>query len=158
VELARKAAGRQGVSARYDSYVVDPDRRKMSTVKFPKITTPFFFQLSSLCPNIIDPRPLSSILRRRFVSMPKADSPAGFKPLKDTALFTPFKLGSLNLEHRIVQAPLTRMRATKESDGVFVPKDLHVEYYGQRASKGGLQLTEATDIAKYVSSLVHTAV
>jgi 2,4-dienoyl-CoA reductase-like NADH-dependent reductase (Old Yellow Enzyme family) len=90
--------------------------------------------------------------------MPKADSPAGFKPLKETALFTPFKLGSLNLEHRIVQAPLTRMRATKESDGVFVPKDLHVEYYGQRASKGGLQLTEATDIAKYVSSLVHTAV
>jgi 2,4-dienoyl-CoA reductase-like NADH-dependent reductase (Old Yellow Enzyme family) len=47
------------------------------------------------------------------------------------------------------------MRATKESDGVFVPKDLHVEYYGQRASKGGLQLTEATDIAKFVSSPVN---
>jgi 2,4-dienoyl-CoA reductase-like NADH-dependent reductase (Old Yellow Enzyme family) len=83
--------------------------------------------------------------------MPKADSPTGFKPLKETALFTPFKLGPLNLEHRIVQAPLTRMRAVKESDAVFVPKDLHVEYYGQRATKGGLQLTEATDIAKYSS-------
>ncbi|KAI4707499.1 hypothetical protein J4E89_007603 [Alternaria sp. Ai002NY15] len=83
--------------------------------------------------------------------MPKADSPTGFKPLKETALFSPFKLGPLDLEHRIVQAPLTRMRATKEEDGVFVPKELHVEYYSQRASKGGLQLTEATDIAKYAS-------
>jgi hypothetical protein len=91
------------------------------------------------------------IPRRTFASMPKADSPTGFKPLKDTALFSPFKLGPLSLEHRIVQAPLTRMRASKESDGIFVPKDLHVEYYSQRATKGGLQLTEATDIAHYVS-------
>lgn len=87
--------------------------------------------------------------------MPKADTPPGFKPLKETPLFSPFKLGPLNLEHRIVQAPLTRMRAVKEDDGVFVPKDLHVEYYSQRASKGGLQLTEATDIAKYVSPLLY---
>lgn len=84
--------------------------------------------------------------------MPKADSPTGFKQLQDTTLFTPFKLGPLQLEHRIVQAPLTRMRATKESEGVTVPNDLNVEYFSQRASKGGLQLTEATDIAKFVSS------
>jgi 2,4-dienoyl-CoA reductase-like NADH-dependent reductase (Old Yellow Enzyme family) len=82
--------------------------------------------------------------------MPKADSPTGFKQLQDTALFTPFKLGPLELEHRIVQAPLTRMRATKESEGITVPNDLNVEYFSQRASKGGLQLTEATDIAKFV--------
>jgi len=74
-------------------------------------------------------------------------------------LFSSFKLGPLNLEHRVVQAPLTRMRAIKESDGVFVPADLHVEYYRQRASQGGLQITEATDIAKYVThagSYVHS--
>ncbi|KAJ8111794.1 hypothetical protein OPT61_g5695 [Boeremia exigua] len=81
--------------------------------------------------------------------MPKADSPTGFKPLVDTALFTPFKLGSLQLEHSIVQAPLTRMRSTKESEGVTVPSDLNIEYYAQRANRGGLQLTEATDIAKF---------
>jgi 2,4-dienoyl-CoA reductase-like NADH-dependent reductase (Old Yellow Enzyme family) len=81
--------------------------------------------------------------------MPKADTPPGFKPLKDTVLFTPWKLGHLNLEHRIVQAPLTRMRSTKEEDAVTVPNDLNVEYYSQRATKGGLQLTEATDIHKY---------
>lgn len=93
----------------------------------------------------------SSVATSVFRNMPKADSPTGFKPLKDTALFSPLKLGSLNLEHRIVQAPLTRMRATKESDGVTVPNDLNAEYYAQRANKGGLQLTEATDICKYVS-------
>lgn len=84
--------------------------------------------------------------------MPKADSPSGFKALKETGLFSALKLGHLNLEHRIVQAPLTRMRSTKESDGVTVPNDLVVEYYSQRANKGGLQLTEATDIHKYVST------
>lgn len=83
--------------------------------------------------------------------MLKADSHADFQPLEDTALFSPLKLGPLNLEHRIVQAPLTRMRAVKESDGIFVPNALHGEYYSQRASKGGLQLTEATDIAHYAS-------
>ncbi|KAF2636578.1 FMN-linked oxidoreductase [Massarina eburnea CBS 473.64] len=84
--------------------------------------------------------------------MPKADSPPGYRPLKDTSLFTPFKLGAITLDHRIVQAPLTRMRATKEADGVTVPNDLNVEYYTQRANKGGLQLTEATDIAKYAAN------
>ncbi|KAK7180788.1 hypothetical protein DPSP01_009254 [Paraphaeosphaeria sporulosa] len=84
--------------------------------------------------------------------MPKADTPPGFRPLKDTSLFTPFKLGPLNLEHRIVQAPLTRMRSTKESDGVTLPNELVKEYYSQRATKGGLQLTEATDIFKYAGN------
>lgn len=85
--------------------------------------------------------------------MPSNDSGLsgdGFKPLAETALFTPLQLGSLKLEHRIIQAPLTRMRGVKESDGVWAPGDLAVEYYGQRASKGGLQLTEATNISRLV--------
>ncbi|KAF2270329.1 FMN-linked oxidoreductase [Lojkania enalia] len=83
--------------------------------------------------------------------MPKADSPTGFKPLKDSAIFTPLKLGCLELEHRVMQAPLTRMRCSKEEDGVNVPNDMVVEYYSQRTTKGGFQLTEATDIHKYAS-------
>ena len=75
----------------------------------------------------------------------------GAAPLKETGLFKPLQLGKLKLEHRVVQAPLTRMRAQKESDGVFLHVDRGVEYYKQRASKGGLQLTEATDIFHYVS-------
>lgn len=68
-------------------------------------------------------------------------------------LFQPLRLGALSLSHRVVQAPCTRMRSTKESDGVFVPNDLNVEYYSQRASEGGFMLTEATPISRYVCFL-----
>ncbi|KAL4782313.1 hypothetical protein BJX76DRAFT_359022 [Aspergillus varians] len=64
------------------------------------------------------------------------------------SLFQPLRLGAFSLQHRIIQAPCTRMRSTKESDGIFVPNDLNVQYYEQRASKGGLMLTEATPISK----------
>jgi 2,4-dienoyl-CoA reductase-like NADH-dependent reductase (Old Yellow Enzyme family) len=82
--------------------------------------------------------------------MPSRVSSSGFKPLADTAVFTPLQLGATRLEHRIVQAPLTRMRAVRESDNVFAHGDAAVEYYSQRASKGGLQLTEATNISRGV--------
>lgn len=67
------------------------------------------------------------------------------------SLFQPLRMGSLSLKHRVIQAPCTRMRSTKESDGIFVPNDLNVEYYSQRASDGGLMLTEATPISRLVS-------
>ncbi|KAJ5973913.1 hypothetical protein N7481_011123 [Penicillium waksmanii] len=66
-------------------------------------------------------------------------------------LFQPLRLGALSLSHRVVQAPCTRMRSTKESEGVFVPNDLNVEYYSQRASAGGFMLTEATPISRYAA-------
>ncbi|KAJ5583935.1 hypothetical protein N7450_006599 [Penicillium hetheringtonii] len=66
-------------------------------------------------------------------------------------LFKPLRLGALSLSHRVVQAPCTRMRSTKESDGVFVPNELNVEYYSQRASAGGFMLTEATPISRYAA-------
>jgi len=54
-------------------------------------------------------------------------------------IFEPTKLGSIELNNRIVMAPMTRNRAT-EGD---VPNDLHVKYYTQRAS-AGLIITEGT--------------
>jgi len=75
-------------------------------------------------------------------------SAESFKPLADTALFKPLQLGALKLEHRVVLAPLTRLRAPKESEQVFAPGDLNVEYYSQRASKGGFLLTEACPITR----------
>ncbi|KAI9732075.1 MAG: hypothetical protein M1818_007670 [Claussenomyces sp. TS43310] len=75
-------------------------------------------------------------------------STGSIKPLADTALFKPLQLGGIKLEHRVVLAPLTRMRSSKESDGVWAPNDLNVEYYSQRASKGGLLLSEATPISR----------
>ena len=54
-------------------------------------------------------------------------------------LFTPFKLGALNVPNRIFMAPLTRCRA----GDAHIPNDLMAEYYAQRAS-AGLIIAEAT--------------
>ena len=58
-------------------------------------------------------------------------------------LFSPIKIGPYQLAHRVVMAPLTRMR----SDPGDIPSNLMVEYYSQRASKGGLIISEATPVS-----------
>lgn len=60
-----------------------------------------------------------------------------------STLFTPVKLGPYELSHRVVMAPLTRMR----SEPGDIPGDLMVEYYTQRASLGGLIIAEATPVS-----------
>ncbi|WP_260929457.1 alkene reductase [Novosphingobium sp. 9] len=59
-------------------------------------------------------------------------------------LFTPLRAGALELGHRVIMAPLTRMR----SDPGDLPSDLMVEYYTQRASQGGLIVSEATPVMR----------
>jgi N-ethylmaleimide reductase len=59
-------------------------------------------------------------------------------------LFSPIRIGALDLSHRVVLAPLTRMRADMPGN---VPSGLMAEYYGQRASQGGLLIAEATFIS-----------
>jgi len=54
-------------------------------------------------------------------------------------LFTPVKLGAIELKNRIVMAPLTRARTEVD----HIPTDLMAEHYAQRAS-GGLIIAEAT--------------
>ena len=61
----------------------------------------------------------------------------------DQPLFTPVRMGALQLRNRIVMAPLTRMRA---SNPEHAPTQLHAEYYAQRAS-GGLIIGECTEIS-----------
>lgn len=58
-------------------------------------------------------------------------------------LFSPIAVGPYRLSHRVVMAPLTRMR----SDPGDMPGPLMVEYYSQRASEGGLIITEATPVS-----------
>lgn len=53
-------------------------------------------------------------------------------------LFTPEKVGTLQLKNRIVMAPMTRCRAINN-----VPNDLMADYYKQR-SGAGLIITEGT--------------
>ena len=58
-------------------------------------------------------------------------------------LFQPIRLGAIELPNRIIMAPLTRGRATRE----HVPTPIMVEYYRQRAS-AGLIISEATGISQ----------
>jgi N-ethylmaleimide reductase len=59
-------------------------------------------------------------------------------------LFSPVWIGPLMLKHRVVMAPLTRSRSQQPGD---VPGDLMLKYYSQRASDGGLIISEATNIS-----------
>lgn len=70
--------------------------------------------------------------------------PEGAAQMTVDTLFQPLQLGAVTLQHRVVMAPLTRMRSRQPGD---VPQPLNATYYGQRASRGGLIITEATDIA-----------
>ncbi|KRG69712.1 N-ethylmaleimide reductase [Stenotrophomonas terrae] len=58
-------------------------------------------------------------------------------------LFTPYRLGKLELPNRIVMPPMTRSRAASGN----VPNALMAEYYAQRAS-AGLIVTEGTQISQ----------
>jgi N-ethylmaleimide reductase len=58
--------------------------------------------------------------------------------MKEFKLFTPEKVGSLEVKNRIVMSPMTRSRAIGN-----VPNELMAEYYKQR-SGAGLIITEGT--------------
>lgn len=71
---------------------------------------------------------------------------------KDSGLFKPLTIsnGNITLEHRVVHAPLTRNRGEPlnpistpdQPNRIWIPGDAVVEYYSQRATKGGLMISE----------------
>jgi N-ethylmaleimide reductase len=67
-------------------------------------------------------------------------------------LFTPAQIGPITLKHRVVMPPMSRLRA---QPGTGIPSDLQREYYTQRASEGGLIITEATAIAASARGYYH---
>lgn len=56
------------------------------------------------------------------------------------------RVGKLQLEHRIVMSPLTRARCPAQ-----LPSEMNVEYYSQRATKGGLLISEGIHPSLMVS-------
>ncbi|HEY9193185.1 MAG TPA: alkene reductase [Methyloversatilis sp.] len=72
--------------------------------------------------------------------------------MSHSALFTPARLGRIEIANRIVMAPLTRSRADDSTD---VPSPFAAEYYGQRAS-AGLIVTEATQVSRMAKGYVGT--
>jgi N-ethylmaleimide reductase len=67
------------------------------------------------------------------------------------SLFSPFRLGSLELKNRLVMAPMTRSRAIEGN----VPNPLASTYYVQRAS-AGLLITEATQVSPQGAGYIRT--
>jgi N-ethylmaleimide reductase len=63
---------------------------------------------------------------------------------RERKLFTPLEIGPYALKHRVVMAPLTRNRSEQPGG---IPGSIMVEYYTQRASDGGLIVSEATSIS-----------
>ena len=66
-------------------------------------------------------------------------------PIATSKLFQPVQIGNITLAHRVVLAPLTRLRANTRG----VHTDLAVEHYAQRASvPGTLLITEAASVCR----------
>lgn len=57
-------------------------------------------------------------------------------------LMTPYKKGQFELSHRVVLAPMTRSRAYGD-----LPQPHTAVYYSQRATRGGLLVTEGTGVS-----------
>ena len=68
-----------------------------------------------------------------------------------TDFSSPIQFGELKLKNRVVMAPLTRSRATRDR----VPTPMMVEYYAQRAS-AGLIIAEATVISEEANGYEYT--
>uniref|UniRef100_A0A0D9W5F9 NAC domain-containing protein n=1 Tax=Leersia perrieri TaxID=77586 RepID=A0A0D9W5F9_9ORYZ len=74
--------------------------------------------------------------------------------MESIPLLSPYNMGKFNLSHRIVLAPLTRSRSYGN-----LPQPHAMEYYSQRATKGGLLIAEATGVssdAQGMSVIPHT--
>ena len=69
--------------------------------------------------------------------------------ISEHKIFTPFTIGRVSLRHRVVMAPLTRLRSEQPGD---VPGPLMAQYYEQRTSPGGLIITESAEITPEASA------
>lgn len=67
-------------------------------------------------------------------------------------LLEKLQMGDLELQNRVIMAPMTRSRATNPEN---VPFDIHVKYYQQRSS-AGLIISEGAQISKKAVGYVNT--
>ncbi|KAI8146683.1 hypothetical protein BJV82DRAFT_643284 [Fennellomyces sp. T-0311] len=66
-----------------------------------------------------------------------------------SALFEPTKIGAIQLKHRVVMAPMSRLRATDS----HVPSELMVEHYKQRATNGGLIISDGALVSEFAGNI-----
>jgi N-ethylmaleimide reductase len=70
------------------------------------------------------------------------------------SLFSPIRVGAFELSHRVVLAPMTRLRTIQPGD---IPSPMMAEFYGQRASKGALEIIEGVSISVLARSYLGAA-
>jgi N-ethylmaleimide reductase len=69
-------------------------------------------------------------------------------------LFSPITVGPYTLSHRVVLAPMTRLRTIQPCD---IPSPMMVDFYGQRASSGGLVIIGGVSISSSARSYLGAA-
>jgi N-ethylmaleimide reductase len=69
-------------------------------------------------------------------------------------LFTPTSVGAYPLSHRVVLAPMTRLRTLQPGD---IPSPMMADFYGQRASEGWLEIIEGVSISVTARSYLGAA-
>jgi N-ethylmaleimide reductase len=69
-------------------------------------------------------------------------------------LYTPTKVGRFDLSHRVALAPMTRLRTIQPGD---IPSPMMADFYGQRASPGGLEIIEGVSISMTARSYLGAA-
>ncbi len=72
----------------------------------------------------------------------------------EAVLYSPIKVGGFNLRHRVVLAPMTRLRTVQPGE---IPSAMMAAFYGQRASRGGLEIIEGTSISTTARSYLGAA-
>jgi N-ethylmaleimide reductase len=71
-----------------------------------------------------------------------------------SSLYSPLKVGRYTLSHRVALAPMTRLRTIQPGD---IPSPMMADFYGQRASEGGLVIIEGTSISVTARSYLGAA-
>uniref|UniRef100_A0A0E0G8A0 NADH:flavin oxidoreductase/NADH oxidase N-terminal domain-containing protein n=1 Tax=Oryza nivara TaxID=4536 RepID=A0A0E0G8A0_ORYNI len=90
-------------------------------------------------------------LTSRFFSTRAEDRNQLPYPVSKIPLLTPHTMGRFHLAHRVVHAPLTRSRCYNN-----LPQE-HVQlYYSQRATNGGLLISEATGVSETAQGYPNT--
>lgn len=75
---------------------------------------------------------------RRIVQHTSSSAMGSTSPPRESSkLFSPLRLGTMDLEHRVNMPPMTRLRCPGSA-----PTPIVTEYYTQRATKAGLLIAE----------------
>ncbi|KNA04620.1 hypothetical protein SOVF_197850 [Spinacia oleracea] len=102
-----------------------------------------------MLPTLLD----STLIRQKRVKMKTKEETGKKEVMRTDNLMSAYRMGKvveLRLSHRVVMAAMTRCRALNG-----IPNEAMVEYYSQRATNGGLLISEGTFISPAAHGYPH---